>query len=300
MNVVVFILLRFLGTVNCVPRGSDMAEVRLDEIGYWSQVKLEIVRKYAAAYSQIMAKQSSIRGHVYVDAFAGAGVHVSRQTGECVPGSPLNALELRPAFSEYHLIDMDGGRAANLRAIIGSRSEVHVHEGDCNEVLLTHVLPRCQYKDYRRALCLLDPYGLNVDWRVLKAAGSMNSVEVFYNFMIMDVNMNVLHRNPDSASEAQRQRLDAVWGDRSWRDIAYAKTDGLFGSMETKLDNTVVAEAFRKRLQDVAGFKFVPPPMPMRNSKGAVVYYLFFASPNKTGGKIVAGIFDQYRNKEGA
>jgi len=36
--------------------------------------------------------------------------------------------------------------------------------------------------------------------------------------------------------------------------------------------------------------------MPMRNSQGAVVYYLHFASPDKTGGKIVTEIFNKYRD----
>ena len=42
-----------------------------DEIGYWSEIKLEIVRDYAAAYSTILTKKNL--PHVYVDAFAGAG-----------------------------------------------------------------------------------------------------------------------------------------------------------------------------------------------------------------------------------
>jgi hypothetical protein len=56
-------------------------------------------------------------------------------------------------------------------------------------------------------------------------------------------------------------------------------------------DNQMIAEAYRKRLKEVAGFKYVPEPIPMRNSKNAVVYYLFFASPNETGAKIVGEIF---------
>ena len=32
-----------------------MPELQFDEIGYWSEVKLDIVRKYAAAYSKILA-----------------------------------------------------------------------------------------------------------------------------------------------------------------------------------------------------------------------------------------------------
>lgn len=50
-----------------------MLQVQFDEIGYWSEVKLEIVRKYAAAYTRILATQPSIRGHLYIDGFAGAG-----------------------------------------------------------------------------------------------------------------------------------------------------------------------------------------------------------------------------------
>jgi len=36
----------------------------------------------------------------------------------------------------------------------------------------------------------------------------------------------------------------------------------------------------------------------MRNTHGAVLYYLFFASSNNTGDKIVRHIFNKYRNRE--
>ena len=35
----------------------------------------------------------------------------------------------------------------------------------------------------------------------------------------------------------------------------------------------------------------------MRNTQGAVVYYLFFASQNLTGNKIAEHIFKKYRNR---
>jgi three-Cys-motif partner protein len=59
-----------------------------DEIGYWSEVKLEIIGKYASAYSKILNAQATIRKHIYIDGFAGAGKHVSKRTGEFVLGSP--------------------------------------------------------------------------------------------------------------------------------------------------------------------------------------------------------------------
>ena len=142
--------------------------LRLDEIGYWSEVKLDIVRKYASAYSVIMTKQPSIRRHIYIDAFAGAGTHVSKTTGERIAGSPVNAMAIQPPFSELHFIDLDGTRTAELRRLAAGDARVQVHEGDCNEVLLRDVYPSCRWDDYHRALCLLDPYKLNVNWEVLR------------------------------------------------------------------------------------------------------------------------------------
>jgi three-Cys-motif partner protein len=91
--------------------------------------------------------------------------------------------------------------------------------------------------------------------------------------------------------------MTRFWGDDSWRAAAYDTQPGLFGPMEEKTSNEAVVAAYRKRLNDVAGFKYVPEPLPMRNTRGAVVYYLFFASQNHTGNKIAEHIFNKYRNR---
>ena len=65
--------------------------------------------------------------------------------------------------------------------------------------------------------------------------------------------------------------MNAFWGDDSWRKVAYQTSAGLFGPIEEKGTNKDVAEGFRKRLIEVAGFKKVPDPLPMRNSTGAIV-----------------------------
>src|SRR3954447_11870494 len=102
-----------------------MSRQRTDvsEIGNWSIVKLDIIREYAAAYSQILASQRNPRlAHIYIDAFAGAGFHVARDSGEMVWGSPTNALILDPPFTEYHLIDLDRGSIDSLREMVQSRT----------------------------------------------------------------------------------------------------------------------------------------------------------------------------------
>ena len=277
-----------------VPKG-----LKFDEIGRWSEVKLDIVRAYAVPYSRIMTSQGFC--HLYIDAFAGAGLHISKATGEFVLGSPLNALAVEPPFCECHFVDLDRGRATHLReratdAVAGRSNapDVFVYEGDCNHVLLDSVFPRARYEDRHRALCLVDPYGLDLDWSVLLRAGQMRSIDLFLNFPIMDMNRNALWRHPEGVADADIARMTRFWGDESWREAAYSESLSLFGPQDEKTNNQAIADAFRQRLQEVAGFAYVPRPIPMRNSNKAVVYYLFFASPAKPGGKIAEYLFGKY------
>jgi len=236
--------------------------------------------------------------HIYIDAFAGGGTHISRTTGEFVPGSPVNALWVRPPFAEYHFVDLKAEKAAELRAIVGQRKDVHVYEEDCNLVLLSSVFPRARYEDYRRALCLLDPYGMHLNWKVIETAGKMRSVDMFLNLPIMDMNMNALHHVPEGVDPREAKRMDNLWGDDSWRQTCYQRQGDLFhGERPVKKSNSEIAEVFRKRLRGKAGFSHVPKPVAMRNTKGSIVYYLFFASQKPVASEIVSDIFAEYRGR---
>jgi len=272
-------------------------QLQFDEIGVWSELKLEILRKYAAAYSTILSAQiKATLFHVYIDAFAGAGEHVSKATQELVPGSPLNALAVEPQFREFHLIDISQGKIDNLRELIGPRKNVYIYHGDCNEILQKEVFPHVRYDQYRRGLCVLDPYGLHLNWNVIFTAGHMRSLDVFLNFPVQDMNRNVFWRHPEGVDQAQIRRMNLFWGDESWRSVVYETKWNLFKVPE-KEPNEVIADAFRRRLKEVAGFDRVPEPLAMQNSKGAILYYLFFASQNKTAEKIAREIFNKYRKR---
>jgi three-Cys-motif partner protein len=262
-----------------------------DEVGEWSELKLEILRKYCDAYSPILTKKNF--HHSYIDGFAGAGHHLSRRTGDLIPGSPINALDIVPPFREYHFIDLDDTRTDELRRLSQGRSNVHVYDGDCNEILLSQVFPTIRYKDYRRALCVLDPYHLQLKWEVLQSAAKEETIEVFLNFPIMDMNRNVFR---EGASEEKCQKMTDFWGDESWRDVAFSAKYHLFGESE-KQPNEAIVEAFRKRLREVAGFKFAPKPVAMRNSMNSAIYYLFFAAHQERANKIMTDILNGYRNK---
>jgi three-Cys-motif partner protein len=277
-------------------------ESEYDEIGIWSEVKLDIIKEYAAAYTRIMYAQQRDRipslHWIYVDAYAGRGYHLSKASGELVEGSPLVALNTNPPFDEYHFIDSDSSRAERLRDLVRDRPDVFVYSDDCNKVLIEKVFPRADYKKYQRALCLLDPYNIDLKLQVIEAAGKSRSIEIFVNLMIMDINRNAMRKDPDKSIASKVSQLTRLWGDESWKEAGYDKVPTLFDQfVPQKVSNERFAEAFRQRLQKNAGFRFVPKPMPMKNKTDTVIYYLYFASQNEAGRDVVDYLFDKYRNR---
>lgn len=273
-----------------------MTTVAFDEIGYWSELKLEIVEKYGAAYTSILSKQRLKK--YYVDAFSGAGIHISKTTGKTVEGSPARALKVSPPFDAYYFIDLEQQKTEYLKQLCGNKNNVHIYTGDATRHLLTDVLPPITYENYKRALCLLDPYGLHLDWSAILQAGKSRAIDMFLNFPVMDMNRNAIWKNPGSVPRDGLERMTKFWGDDSWKQVAYAESPqtDLFGPAEmVKQSNEAIVAAFRERLKKIAGFQSVVEPLPMRNSTNAVVYYLFFASQKSVAEKIISEIFAKYR-----
>jgi three-Cys-motif partner protein len=279
-----------------------MTAIKFDEIGYWSEIKLDIINDYASAYSRILSAQTNpLLYHLYIDAFAGAGLHISKETGELIRGSPLNALQIHPPFDEYHFIDLDEKKIESLEEFSGSRNDVSIYHGNCNQILLEKIFPKVKYENYRRALCVLDPYGLQLDWEIILAAGRSQTIEIFLNFPVMDMNRNVLWRNPEKVPAKQIERMSRFWGDASWQNIAYTPPAQMSFSEfnieeKEKGTNEEIVEAFRKRLMQVAGFQYIPKPIAMRNRQNAVIYFLFFAAHKPVAADIVKDIFLKYSN----
>lgn len=76
-------------------------------------------------------------------------------------------------------------------------------------------------------LWILDPYGLHLNWSVIADAAKSGTIEIFLNFPTLDINRNVLLWTPEDISEEDMERMNAFWGDESWRDVAYSTTGNL-------------------------------------------------------------------------
>lgn len=132
----------------------------------------------------------------------------------------------------------------------------------------------------------------------------IKTTEIFLNFPLMDMNRNILHKELVSADSEQIGRMNRFCGTEEWKDILYKENRqiGLFNdsgdSDKLKIvnGNIKLGEWFRKeRLEKCAGFKYVPEPVLMRNSKGGPLFFLFFASHKEKGEKIARDIFNNYR-----
>jgi len=277
---------------------STPGNFQFDEIGRWSELKLEIVEKYGAAYTTAFSGERGSRlEKYYIDAFSGAGIHLSKETGRQVEGSPARALKVRPPFDHFYFIDMNPEKTTYLKTLCQDRTDVDIITDDATSYLTHKLLPTIQFEKFNRALCLLDPYGLHLDWTVMRQAGQTRAVDMFLNFPVMDMNRNAIWRNPEHVPQGGIERMNRFWGDETWKEAAYAESPQFefFSSPDrVKQDNDAIVAAFRERLRRVAGFNFVPEPLPMRNSNNAVVYYLFLASPKPVAERIIQGIFAKY------
>jgi three-Cys-motif partner protein len=237
---------------------------------------------------------------IYMDGFSGAGIVVSGSSSFPVAATPARIVQVVPRFEEYHFIEKDPAKERMLRASIGKMPDVTIHLGDSNKILLEKILPKMTYRSYRKGLLFLDPYGLHLDWDVIEAAGKSGCVDLLLNFPVMDMNRNVLWRDPSSVPTAQIERMNRFFGnERAWRDVVYEEPLGLFGPLppQKKPGNDPVVQAYLGRLKNVAGFKYVSTPLAMTNEVNSVVYYLVGASQVSQGVSVCNSVFKKWQKK---
>jgi three-Cys-motif partner protein len=272
--------------------GSDIP--KLDEVGYWSEAKLEIVAKYSKGASRIL--RSSGFKSLYVDGFAGAGVHKSRRTGKLIAGSPLLVSRVQPPFERIELVEQDPERVALLRSQFAEDRRVQVHHGDANDLVPRIVKGIARNSDWR-AVVLLDPYKLNLKWGTIRGVGATRAADMLIHLPTMQIQRNVVRRTLEAGVESEQQRMTELWGGTGWQTAAYREEETLFGSEESKAGILDIAHAFRERLIEPhgAGFKFCSRPVPMRNNGRRVIYYLLLASQVDVAVKVFEDVTRDYR-----
>jgi three-Cys-motif partner protein len=271
--------------------------------GPWTVEKLDALRAYLSAYAQALKNQPFRR--FYIDAFAGTGDRaVKRQQAArlleipeldvLTKGSARIALEIEPPFDRYIFIEKRRRKSSALEHLKSEfpNREVRIFNEDANSA----VKRVCRDTDWRstRAVVFLDPYGMQVSWETLVAVASTKAIDVWMLYPTgMGLN-RLLTKDGDIPSEWQ-QALDRSLGCRDWREAFYRvkETRDLFGRTsiaQVKDAGTEKFEAFLlDRLQTI--FTAVAPKtVPLRNSRGQVMYLLCFACGNPRGAELAVRI----------
>jgi three-Cys-motif partner protein len=274
--------------------------------GGWTQRKLEVLKKYLQAYTKIFKRSRRAVFYTisYVDAFAGTGTlrrpalgglakyfpELENDEREFRKGSVRRALEIEPPFDKYVFIEKDAEKCAELAAVSaeypGLRN-VQVLNEDANGALLDW----CRNLDTRgeRAVVFLDPFGASVKWEVITALGQTHAVDLWVLFPYFAINrMLPRSRRPP---KAWADRLTSIFGTDEWENCFYSTTafkslldSHRIESVRRSADHRDIIDFFVTRLK--REFVDVSRPFPLHNSKGSLLFILFFAAGNAQSARL--------------
>jgi three-Cys-motif partner protein len=211
--------------------------------GEHTQEKLEAVANYLPAYTTALGRLFTL---YYVDAFAG--------TGECdislggkkirVQGSASIALKCAPAFHRLFFVEKIASRVRALKKLAeGAQGrDISVVQGDANVEVPNYLATLSRSE---RAVVLLDPYGMTVDWTTLEKIAATKLADVWYLFPLSGLYRQAAldSRSIDQFKEAA---LSRIMGPHDWKKALYEPkpTGDLFG------DDSDIRTADPKRMAE--------------------------------------------------
>ena len=269
------------------------------KVGAWALDKLKCLGDYLSAYTTIMKSQKWCEAYFYIDAFAGAGKsklrkssgreqsaeqllfdvghysHLDEDEASYIEGSTYVALDIQHPFSKYFFIDLSKDRIEKLKEIkrkyIGSHA-IEVIHSDASLALTTILCDSDINWKKCKGVVFLDPFGMQVPWRIIEDIAQNNSLEILLN---LPVGMAIQRLLPRSGifTQEQRNMLTDYFGSQNWEDIIYQRNTDLFGHETTlKINDSGerLANWYRKRLEEIFGYS--SPPRLITNSNGTHLY----------------------------
>ncbi|WP_058866049.1 three-Cys-motif partner protein TcmP [Chloracidobacterium thermophilum] len=281
--------------------------------GDWTEQKLERLQKYLKAYTTIFTKNKRAQKliPIYVDAFAGTGYRTKPlqlteslslfeeftepEVENFLKGSAWLALEVKPSFQKYIFIEQNTAHVKELQKLqtifSGKQDNIQIIQSDANNWLQDW----CRDTDWKthRAVVFLDPYGMQVEWKLIEALAKTKAIDLWLLFPI-GVAVNRLLTKGGKPPLVWEQTLTRVFGTEDWRDNFYSeKTETtLFGDNDVTVkeaDFAKIGEFFVNRLKTVFS-EVAENPLPLRNSQNTILYLLCFAAGNPTGAKTAVRI----------
>lgn len=139
-------------------------------------------------------------------------------------------------------------------------------------------------------MAFLDPFGPHLHWETVEALAITRKVDVIINFPLAMAINRLVTRNVDIPRNWV-DMLDKCFGTHEWHNLAYDVQTDLFGDDQSrKRDDTAfrLLQLYHQRLESCFG-NTVDPSL-VKNTKGAPLYYLMWASSHPRGKAIAEHI----------
>ena len=256
-------------------KGSDGLVLRC--VGYWTWYKHFYLERYIDAFTK--ATRAKWKARCYIDLFSGPGLCMRRDTENEIEGSPLISMRTKCPFDKYVFIEKNSVAVQALKERLkgeGGSPNTHrpgrieIIEGDCNALaeLIASKIPAGSL-----SLAFMDQAGLDLHFETIKLlAANERRIDLIINVPIG----TTINRNIKQFSEApEARKMDAFWGDSSWRDFYRRLTQGVNDDL---FDHKLLKE-YRRRLQTL-DFKYIDLG---EEKKIKHFYYLVFVSKHKFG-----------------
>lgn len=272
--------------------------------GPWAIEKWNCLQNYLEAYTKVFLNQDHWKIY-YIDAFAGTGrASIRSETSEVslfrsvtedpdylefANGSALRALNTENPFDGYLFIELNKKRAKKLEESIENhprKNLCRIRVGSAKEILLERFIENPKIsKNNTRAICFLDPFGMQVDWVLLEKIAQLGFVEVMINFPLGMAIQRLLPRK-GAPTSANIIKLNHFFGGSDWYENAYQTNQDLFGESSEKSQDadTRILHWYNRKLEKAFGY--VATPRLIRNRTGGHLYYLMWAGPHSKGFEI--------------
>ena len=285
--------------------------------GNWTESKLDAFAKYVNAYLTIMNKYRDWYSWelIYFDGFAGSGNrNTTNETSELLNdlfkeesiniqdlnvyhGAAERVLKIiQRGFDYYYFIEKDIDSVRSLKEKLSiynipqRRLEFRCDDANSQLILFAEAMKR---NPKRKALVLLDPFGMQVEWNVIKQLEETNTDL----WILIPTGVIVNRLLCKNGTLQYPEKLTSFFGlDEDYlRNFFYKKEieQTIFGEIETinKVSKPIqkIAELYIQQLKSI--FPYVTEkPLVLYNSKNNPIFHFAFASNNKNAVKIAKSI----------
>ena len=289
--------------------------------GAWTEEKLNAFEKYVNAYLTIMNKY---RGQydwklIYFDGFAGSGSRNEDTTSEdnqlmidLIDEHQIAAEELTPykgaaervlniaqdGFDFYYFIDKDAASSSQLQEKLASYQKdkrLEFRHSDANTEV-TKLADAMRKNSKLKALVLLDPFGMQVDWSSIERLKGTST-----DLWILIPTGVIVNRLLDRKCKLTHiEKLTSFFG----KDEAFLRNYFYNTRQETTLfGDTEVVEKVQEPIRMIANlyiqqmktiFKYVTEePLVLYNTRNTPIFHFACASNNESAVKIAHEIINK-------